>query len=188
MPAYRILGATLLASCATAGSVEGDGGTGTIDAPAQLDAASIDAATNLCPSPATCPTAMMLGSVSGDTGNMKLSAMGHQSAWFRVRVTEDDSAVGGLSLRAAAKLTSPAAVDFDVFVYVNTGSDVVECSTTVGTTTTTGTVNETRAEWGEGGIANGADDGREVSIEVRPISGTCAITQTWQLELEGNWN
>jgi len=187
--ASRALGLTLLASCATAGGVDPGLDGSTIDARTGFDAApAVDAVSSVCPSAATCPTAMMLGSVSGDTANMKLSAMGHQSAWFRVRVTEDDSDVIGLTLRAAAKLTSPATVDFDVFVYVNTGSNVVECSTTVGTTTTTGTVNETRAEWGEGTIANGSDDGRDVSIEVRPISGTCAVGQTWQLEIEGNWN
>ena len=30
---------------------------------------------------------MSLGTVSGDTNNVKLSAQGYQSAWFRVRVT-----------------------------------------------------------------------------------------------------
>jgi hypothetical protein len=50
-----------------------------------------------------------------------------------------------------------------------------------------GTTDTNRAEWGEGAIANGSDDSRHVSIEVRPVSGTCAPGQTWQLEVEGNW-
>ena len=183
----------VLASCASAGASDSGPGPGvdgpTIDARVPIDAAPIDAPSNTCASAATCQTAIMLGSVSGDTANLKLPTTGTQSAWFRVRVTEDDNNIPGLTLRAAAKLTSPAAVDFDVFVYVNAGADVVECTTTVGTTTTTGNVNETKAEWGEGVIPNGSNDGRTISIEVRPSSpGGCAPGQMWQLEVEGNWN
>jgi hypothetical protein len=186
--AHRVIGLALLTACASAGSGAPD--ELPIDARVEVDAPlpPIDGASNTCASAATCPAAMMLGSVSGDTGNAKLGAMGHQSAWFRVRVTENDSDILGLTLRAAAKLTSPTGSDFDVFVYVNTGSDVVECSTTIGTTTTNGTVNETRAEWGEGTIPNGSDDGRDISLEVRPISTSCAPDRMWQLEVEGNWN
>ena len=180
----------LLAACASAGTAEPVG----VDASAPSDSrvfldAPIDAPViDTCLSAASCQTAQQLGTVSGDTGNVRLAAtMGHQSAWFRVRVTEDDSDVPGLTLRVAAKLTSPQAVDFDVFVYVNAGSDTVECSTTNGTTTTNGTINEVRAEWGEGGIPNGSDDSRDVSIEVRPIGTGCSPAQPWQLEIEGNW-
>jgi len=123
----------------------------------------------------------MLGSIGGDTGSDKLTAMGHQSAWFRVRVTEDS--INSIPLRLSAKLTSPAAVDFDVFLYVNVGTDAVECTTRVGTTTTSGSVDTTRAVWGDTGFSG---DDRYVSIEVRPVSGTCATSQTWQLEIIGN--
>lgn len=180
-------GLALIASCASAGN------EAPADAPADgrppIDAAiPVDAAVNMCPSAATCQTAMVLGQVSGDTNNQRLMAAGYQAAWLRVRVTEDDNDFPGLTLRVAARLTSPPGVDFDVFVYVNAGSDVVECSTTTGTTTTNGAVNQVRAEWGEGGVPNGVSDSRHVSIEVRPISGACAPSQMWQLEVEGNWN
>lgn len=89
---------------------------------------------------------MMLGSVSGDSNNQKLTASGYQSAWYRVRVTEDDDAIGGVTLRVAAKLTSPASPMFDVLVYVNTGSDVFECATTTGTISTNGTTKQVRVE------------------------------------------
>ena len=181
----------LLAACASAGTGEPVG----VDASTPVDSrvfldAPIDAPiVNTCASAATCQAAMPLGTVSGDTGNMKLAATtGHQSAWFRVRVTEDDSDVPGLTLRVAAKLTSPQAVDFDVFVYVNAGGDTVECSTTNGTTTTNGNINEVRSEWGEGAIPNGSDDSRDVSIEVRPIGTECSPAQQWSLDIEGNWN
>src|SRR5688500_5915692 len=173
----RLYGLVVLAGCASAGA---PGETSTdaagIDAAVKRDAA-IDAPPgeqNVCPSAITCATAMSLGTVSGDTANMKLSMSGYQSAWFRVRVTEDDSDFPGLSLRMAAKVTSPAGVQFDAFVYVNAGNDTVECSTTTGTKSNTGGVTQVRAEWGEGLAPNGSDDGRDVSIEVRPLGTNCS--------------
>lgn len=184
----------LLVACASAGTdtapLQPDSGMPVVDSapPADSPAPPMDSPPqNLCASAMTCQAAMNLGTVSGDTGNAMLSAVGHQSAWFRVRVTEDDSEVLGLTLRVAAKLTSPTTNDYDVFVYVNSGNDVVECATTTGTTTTNGNVNENRTEWGEGTISNGDDDGRDVSIEVRPIGTNCSATSFWSLEIEGNW-
>lgn len=163
-------------------------GTGKMDASIVVDAPT-DSALATCASTDACQSAMMLGTVSGDSNNVKLTASGYRSAWYRVRVTEDNSSVGGLSLRVAAKLTSPAAPLFDVFVYVNAGSDQIECATTTGTVSTSGMTKQVRAEWGEGTISNGSDDGRNVSIEVRPLSPSgCGSAATWQLEIEGNWN
>jgi hypothetical protein len=186
MRAAFVLCAT--AACASAGGDLVDSGTGGDDASVQHDSAmQIDAFVDQCPSTDTCAAAMMLGSVSGDSGNQRLTATGFRAAWYRVRVTEDDSSIGGTKLRVAAKLTSPAAVDFDVFVYVNTGSDVIACTTPTGSTTTTGNTDQVKVEWGEGTISNGSDDGRSVSIEVRPKSGQCMASYTWQLEVEGHY-
>ena len=192
----------MAAGCATA--AKDQPGTGTPDAgkgdnpnptpdAALVDApmAMIDAPSGTsCASAMTCAGAQMLGSVSGDSGNVKLTASGYQSAWYRVRVTEDDSSPFALSLRAGAKLTSPSGAMFDVIMYLNTGSDVAaECNTTAGTPTTSGATKTVRAEWGESGtFSNGSEDGRNVSIEIRPVSATCAPNQMWQLEVEGNWN
>jgi hypothetical protein len=186
-----LLAASVLVACASADTGSGTtvdaatgGRDGGVDAPRPIDAALAT-----CAGTDTCQGAMMLGSVSGDSGNQKLTASGYRGAWFRVRVSEDVDGIGGLSLRVAAKLTSPANIKFDTFVYVNSGSDVVECSSTTGTVTTSGNTKQVRAEWGEGTIANGADDDRNVSIEVRPISTSgCSMAESWQLEVEGNWN
>ena len=191
MWAPAILGTVgLLAGCASAGS---GAEPGKPDAKLPSDAsvgqdAPIDALANACPSTDTCTGATMLGSVSGDTGNQKLTASGYRSAWYRVRVTEDDSGIAGVTLRVGANLTSPSGLHFDTFVYLNSGSDAVECATTTGSTSTAGNVETVRAEWGEGAIANGSDDGRYVSIEVRPPASGCAPAQAWQLEIEGDWN
>jgi hypothetical protein len=187
----------MAAGCASAGSGAGtadanqDSSTNKLDGSVVVvDDAPVDSGGMAsCASTDMCASAMMLGTVSGDSGNVKLTASGYRSAWYRVRVTEDNSSVGGLSLRVAAKLTSPASPMFDVFVYVNTGSDQIECATTTGTTSTAGMTKTVRAEWGEGTFSNGSEDGRYVSIEVRPLSSSgCASTAMWQLEIEGNWN
>jgi len=184
--------AALVGGCAEAGKTgSGTGDAGATDASAQVDApkgidAAIDGASSVCATASTCQTAMDLGSVSGDTGAVMRSASGYQSAWYKVRVTEDDSDVFGIKLSATIRLTSPAASNYDVFVYVNTGSDVIECTTSSGTLTTSGTADSVYVIWGEGSISNGNDDGRTVSIEVRPISGACVPAEPWQLVVTGN--
>ena len=179
----------VVAGCASAGSGGSPDATGRSDAPnnGKMDAPrQMDAPPSACMSNATCAAATMLGSVSGDTGNTKLNASGTQSAWYRVRVTEDDSSVFGLTLRVAARVTSPAGLTFHVATYVNTGTDVVECTMTTGTPTTSGNTEEIKLEWGEGSIPNGADDSRDVSIEVKAPASGCGSAM-WALEVEGNW-
>lgn len=183
----------LLGGCAEAGKTAGGGGDAgpidakiSVDAPKPADAAMADTSSSTCATAATCLTATDLGSVSGDTGLVSRSATGYQAAWYKVRVTEDDSDVFGIKLSATISLTSPAASNYDVFVYVNTGSNVVECTTPSGATSTSGTTDSTYIIWGEGTVSNGSDDGRTVSIEVRPISGTCDAAQPWQLQVTGN--
>ena len=155
---------------------------------AAIDAPNIDAAVNNCTTAMTCPNAMMLGTVSGDTLNGKLPASGYQAAWFRVRVTEDDENFPGLTLRVSSKLTFPAGVGFETYVYVNAGNDVAsECAITTGTRSTVGNVQTVKAEWGEGIVPNASSDSRNVTIEVRPVGGNCSASQMWTLEVEGNW-
>ena len=150
----------------------------------------IDApAANVCPSTQTCAAAMMLGTVSGDQPSTALTASGYQSAWFRVRVTENYNDIPGLALSLQSKLTSPAGVNFDTFVYVGANINAIECNATTGTVSNMGNVDQVRAEWGEanGGIPNAQDDARNVSIEVRPIGTNCSPSAMWSLEVSGNW-
>lgn len=181
--------AALCAACANAGK-PGSGGD-PVDAPVAIDgkptpdARPPDAA-DACASSATCAGAMNLGSISGDTGSQKVTASGFQAGWFSVRVTEDDSSVFGTKLSMTAKLTSPAASNYDVFVYFNSGNDAIECTSVSASGTSTGTLDSARISWGEGSVSNGNDDGRTVSVEVRPISGGCSSAAPWSLELQGD--
>ncbi|HTL33775.1 MAG TPA: hypothetical protein VL326_11655 [Kofleriaceae bacterium] len=176
------------AGCASAGSDRPDAPSGSVDATVKMDAAvKMDAPPGgACASGMQCSGSTALGSVSGDTMNVKLSAQGTKSAWYKVRVTEDNSSAFGLTLRVAARVTSPPGLTFHVATYVNTGSDVIECSTSSGSPTTTGNTEEIKLEWGEGSIPNGSDDGRDVSIEVQAPASGCSSAM-WNLEVEGNW-
>src|SRR5262245_46760688 len=175
------LGLVLAGACAQAGRATADG-------PPPVDGAPpIDTPTNdMCGSGVTCQGAMSLGSVSGDTGAMMQMASGYQSAWFQVRVTEDDHGIAGAKLELTVRLTSPASADYDVFAYVNTSSDIIECTTPSGTTSTNGATDEVKLRWGEGTIPNGSNDSRTVSVEVRPLSSTCSAGAPWQLVVVGD--
>jgi hypothetical protein len=177
----------LLGACAEAGpaTVAPIDSSGPHDSPIN-DAATDAPATGSCMAAVTCQDAMALGNVSGDTGNDQLSTTGFQSAWIRVRVTEDDSNPFGVKLSITAKLTSPASTKFDLFMYVNSGNDVIECTKTSGTATTNGNTETLRIDWGEGTFSNGNDDSRNVSVEVRGPASGCSAAATWQLELDGD--
>jgi hypothetical protein len=186
MSRLAVVACVACAACAQAGAP-----TGPVDASqtgdgSKLDARPLDAAMEACASGATCQTAMDLGSVSGDTGNAMVMASGYRSAWYHVRVTENDNSVVGVKLSFTVSLTSPAATNYDVFVYLNTGSDVIECTQPSGSVTTTGTTDSTHVSWGEGTVANGNDDSRTVSIEVRAPATGCSAAAPWQLQFQGD--
>ncbi|MFT3698806.1 MAG: hypothetical protein QM831_37010 [Kofleriaceae bacterium] len=156
-----------------------------IDAPKPIDAPSSG---NACASAATCNAATDLGSISGDTNNDQVMGTGYQAAWYKVRVTEDDSGVFAVSMTFTATLTSPANEEYDLFTYINTGSDQVECTTANGSATVSGNTQTRHIQWGESGtFSNGNDDSRTLSIEVRPKDQTgCMSGATYQLVIVGD--
>jgi len=147
--------------------------------------AAIDAAGDSCQGSATCATAVALGTLSGDTDHQTLSSHGSRGAWLRVRVTENDGSPAGIPLSLRATLTVSGG-DFDVVLHVNPDRDVVECTASLGTASSNGNAKQILASWGEEVVANGDDDSRDVSIEIRPVAGACAAGAQWQLLLEGN--
>ena len=186
----RYVGLLLVAgACATATTgAPGnptDGPETPIDSPKLVDAAP-DGPASLCTSTATCAAAMDIGSVSGDSGNPMVTASGYQSAWFKVRVTEDDNSPLGTAMNMTVQLMSPPGTNYDLYLYVNTGSDVVDCNSISGSGMSTQQLDSVSLSWGEGTVANGADDSRTVSIEVRPVSGPCTMSQPYQLTVLGD--
>jgi hypothetical protein len=171
----------------TDGGAASDGGDGGGSADAGKADAGADAGSASCASPNACVGATDLGSISGDTGAGVKTAQGSGSQWFKIRISEDDSGVLGTSLLAKAQLTSPPGTNFDLHMYVasNSGGATVECSSVTKSSTTTGADSAT-AQWGEGALPNGGDDGRNVTVEVRWVSGTCTPSAKWTLTVRGN--
>jgi hypothetical protein len=135
----------------------------------------------------TCQTARDLGALSGDTGTRSISAQGFCSDWLRVRVTEDWRGPTGGMMKVTATLISPDREDFDVIVYLNAASDVLECTTAMAKSELpAGRSDVARASWGERYTFNSGDDSRTVSVRIKKKSGTCS-NQPWSLLLQGNY-
>ncbi len=138
-----------------------------------------------CKATNTCMVATTLAAVSGDTGSTIRNATGEKSEWLVVRITEDDNSVIGAKLRAKVELTSTPSSNYDLFVYVP-GSDKRECTSVTKSSTSTGTTDTVSVDWGEGSVANGGDDSRPITIEVRHVSGLCDASHKWTLKVTGN--
>lgn len=175
-------------ACAQAGAPDNryiDASRQTDSSSKLIDAHLIDAASALCTSTATCGTAVDLGSISGDTGADTKTATGYQAAWYKLRVTENDSSVFGAKLKVTVTLSSPATANYDLFVYLDTGTDAIECTTPNGMAT--GLDPQTRSiSWGEGTISNNTDDSRTASIEIRPSGTSCSPSAPWSLTVAGD--
>jgi len=184
--------AALAAGCAQAGSPnQAPADAPAIhDAPRQVGAPGeppMDApAASSCTTTVTCTTATMLSGLGGDEdGGGQTSASGYQAAWYSIRLSEQDNGPFGDPMSIYTTLTSPSAAMFDLFVYVDTDNDAVDCTSPTGTVQTSGASETSNVEWGETGtFANGGNDSRTVSIEVRPKSGaTCSSGATWSLSI-----
>ncbi len=140
-----------------------------------------------CTSPNGCPTGTALGTLRGDKGSDSVQATGATSQWLTVRLVEADSSPIGQGMQVAATLTSPPGANFDLYLYLNKGSDQSACgsASTDESKLLAGQTDVANVRWGEGAIANGAVDDRTLSIEVRQVSGTCTAA-TWSLDVQGN--
>jgi hypothetical protein len=139
-----------------------------------------------CVATNNCAGATNLGTVKGDTGSDTQSAQGSTSQWFTVRVSEDDSGVGGNNLKLHATLTSPPGTNFDLFLYVP-ATDVKACSAVTHQSVSTAAVDTASAVWGENGLfSNDEADDRFVTVEVRHVSGPCDASKKWSLTVTGN--
>lgn len=134
----------------------------------------------------TCTTARDLGKLSGDTGSPRASATGTCSEWLRVRVIENDASPLGTAMKLRLTLT-PQAHDFDLFAYLDRTTDTLSCATPIARSESNGLAVEVlELTWGEGTVANTADDSRTVSILVRSASGSCPTGTGWTLAADGN--
>lgn len=124
-----------------------------------------------------CAAATDLGSISGDAGAATVSRGAAGERWFRIRLTEDDSNVGGVYLSASFTLTVPAGVDYDLFVHCAACGGSPAASSTAGT----GQVDQAFVRWDDD---FGEDDSGDVFVQVRYVSG--ASPNNWTLQIVGN--
>jgi hypothetical protein len=173
---------------------QGDAGNQVVDA-GESDAGNeaggdggSDAGGIACTSPNTCPSATLLGKMSGDTSGPDLSSKGDTAEWLVADVTENDNSPLGVPMKLTATLTSPPGMNFDLYVYLGANVNSVECTTVKASSMQgVGQTDSVNFEWGElGALANGVDDSRHVSVEVRYVSGTCQASEQWSLTLHGH--
>ncbi len=100
-----------------------------------------------------------------------------------VTMSETDLGTIGVPMKVGASLTSPPGTNFDLYLYVeDTGLPSARaCTTPVVSSTNASGPDSVTHSWGEATLANGTDDTRIVSLEVRYVSGTCAPGATWTL-------
>jgi hypothetical protein len=139
-----------------------------------------------CNAPNACTSSTNLGTVSGDTGSDTLSQQGTTAEWLTVRVTENDNGPLADPLKMKVTLVSPPGANFDLYLYVPS-SDTLECSAVSSSSTSTSSTDTASVLFGETGtFANGVDDSRTVTVEVRHVSGSCSPGAKWSLTLQGN--
>jgi pilus assembly protein FimV len=175
-------------SAGGAGSAGAAGASGAAGSSGSAGAAGAGGATTGCEADNACATAMDLGAVRGDEGADIVQVKGHTSSWLKVRIGEADHDVFGEELAFTVTLQSPSETDFELLVYITaTSVEPPQCSVVARSSSNPlGQDDSATMSWGEGPLANNADDSRWVTIEVRHVSGSCAPTDEWTLSVQGN--
>ena len=164
---------TTTSTTSTAGTGgEGGGGGGGGNAPA----CDFDA-------PNTCPSAEQLPSVSGDEGGTA-QGQGKTSKWLAVHITEDDSSIFPTDLSYTVTLTSPAGMDYDLFVRQGPEDGSPDCNAAEKKGQPSGSSETVHAGWNDDQGLGGEDDSLWLCIEVRWISGD-DCNATWTLTVQG---
>lgn len=131
----------------------------------------------------TCQSARSLGTMSGDKGPSFVSGMGTCSEWFSVRVTENDSSALGVGMKVLITMM-PTGADYELYAYLDKDRDVLSCGAPIASSFNRGTETEKiELSWGEGTVANGADDSRTLTIAVIRAAGPCT-TGSYSLRVE----
>ena len=84
-------------------------------------------------------------------------------------------------------LASPGSDDYDLYVYYNTASNVLECNTIVGFSENgPGVVDEVSSSFGEPVVSNGVDDKSIITVEIFALSAACVPSADWTLTITGD--
>jgi hypothetical protein len=123
-----------------------------------------------------CSLAPTLGTLSGDQGSGSFTASGAGEAWFRVHISEDNGLVPQY-LSAQASLLMPPGVDYDLFVFCGACGGAMAGSSLNGV----GQNERVLVRWED---RLGLDDGQDILIQVRYVSGKSA--SNWTLVIQGD--
>lgn len=177
---------------------EGSGEKGESTSTSSNDASSSDASSSagdesssdsgepsMCTQDATCPTATVIGMVSGDKDSDPIQIMGTTPTWVTFQVTEDDDSIAGEAVTFTATLDSPGGADFDLFVYRGPSNGTTGCNGMADDSTSSGAQDVVHMSWGEGGVANGGDDRAWIAVEIVP-KVDCDGVAMWTLTIEGD--
>jgi|GEM_PF-2105377 len=138
-----------------------------------------------CEPETTCNSAGSIGGVSGDTPGAPLTETGTEPVWLQVQVSENDSGVFGNDLSVTLSLQSEGG-DWDLRTFLGAPGDTNGCGGEEQRSESAGTDSVSYA-WGESGaLANNADDGTFVAIEIFPKAGVCTMGASWSLTVNGN--
>jgi hypothetical protein len=127
-----------------------------------------------------------------DAGTLETTGTG--PGWYQFHLTEDNSSITGHPLHFQATLTAAPGTAYGLHAYVDTSPKLpdggafvdggaLECAAETAAAPLGAPLDLVWGEPGDGGIANGLDDGRNVVLEVRYASGPCSA---WTLDVRGN--
>jgi hypothetical protein len=129
--------------------------------------------------PETCPNAVELQAISGDSGTDTKLVTGTTSKWVKIFIREDSNFIHDPSYTAT--LESPPGVKFDLYSYVG-DANAPDCAGNP--LQGVGTPESLTESWND---AIGPDDNRWYTFEVRYVSGgTCDPSEKWKLTIAGN--
>ncbi len=138
-----------------------------------------------CDDGSTCASAAVVGGIAGDEPS-QLSTSGDTDTWVTLQVSENNSDVIGEQLTFTASLTSPAGSDFDLFVFRGNQGSATGCGGQQDNSTNAVGIDSVFMSWGEGALANNADDSAWVAIEIRSKNGMCVQGAEWTLTVIGD--
>lgn len=134
-------------------------------------------------SPNACPSAEALPEVSGDEGG-SASASGSTSKWLKVHVTETDSSIFASDLGYKVSLSSPAGMDYDLYVRQGPQDGNPDCNAAEKKGAPPGGAETVSDSWGDDQGLGGEDDSVWLCIEVRYVSGADCNAK-WNLTVIG---
>jgi hypothetical protein len=176
------------ASSTASGGPQGSGGAAATASSSADSSSSTGGMMQVCSygSPNQCASATQLSSISGDK-NSSQSATGQTSQWFKIHVKEDVGSIFPEDLNYLVTLTSPANMDYDLYVHHGPKGGSADCNAAATKGTGNATTDEVYKKWKDEQGLGGKDDSVWLCIEVRYVSGTeCGPAAEWTLTVKGH--